>query len=196
MKIRPGTTIKGFALGPCRLIAVIAVALLSLPLAGVTYGQEPLTGTRLNTAGTANPRTVIRLQQPDEVTEIERLLLDDKTEQALERALRYVDQVDKSAMDAQSRYFAHNSLCVVYTKLREDAKAEAECNIAIEAMPGHWSAWNNRGTLSYLTGNFEAAKRDYQRAMENAGNNEAVIDLLRHNLTLVDLNLLPQAQEQ
>lgn len=170
----------------------VVIAALVLFLSFQVNAQEPLTGTRLNTAGTANPRTVIRLQQPDEVSEIERLLLNDRTDEALARALQYVEQVDKSAMDAQSRYFAHNALCVVYTKLRQDTEAEAECNTAIETMPGHWSAWSNRGTLRYLTEDFVGAKRDYQRAMESAGNQQAVIDLLRHNLTLVDLKLLPK----
>lgn len=175
---------------------ILAVIIFLLLLPGIQVcAQEPLTGTRLGSAGTANPITVIRLQQPDEVSEIERLLLSDRTDEALARALRYVEQVNQSAMDAQSRYFAHNALCVVYTKLGKHAEAEAECNAAIEAMPGHWSAWSNRGTLRYLAADFEGAKQDYQRAMERAGNQQAVIDLLRHNLTLVDLNLLPQEQQ-
>jgi tetratricopeptide (TPR) repeat protein len=154
-------------------------------------GQEPLTGTRLNTAGTGNPRTVIRLQEPDEVKAIERLLLSGEEHEALSRALQYVEQADNAALDAQTRYFAHNSLCVVYTKLRRDSEAETECSTAIELMPGHWSGWNNRGTLRYLQGNYREAQEDYRRALEHSANREAIVDLLTHNLRLVELRLRP-----
>ena len=158
------------------------------------YAQEPLTGTRLPTAGSANPRTVIRWQQPDEVSQIERLLLQGEIDKALRFALAFVAQADKTGMDAQSRYFAHNALCVVYTKLGESDKALSECDIAIETMPLHWSAWNNRGTLRYLAGDFVAAQADYRRAFEQAPNRQNIIDMLRHNLSLVELKLLPANQ--
>jgi len=172
-----------------KMMSILAALITSLSVSVAAYGQKPLTGTRLNSAGSANPRTVIRFQQPDEVAEIERLLGRGKTGKALKVALGFVRQVEKSGMDSNSRYFAHNSLCVVYSKMGENAKAIGECDLAIEAMPGHWSAWNNRGTLHYLAGNYAEAKKDYQRALRQAPNREHVAEMLRHNLSLVDFYL-------
>lgn len=177
------------------LTRLLALFSLTLILSVNAYAQRPLTGTRLPAAGSANPRTVIRMQQPDVVGDIEELLLAGETGEALEMALNFVAQVDKAGMDAQSRYFAHNSLCVVYTKLGEGEKARRECDVAIEAMPLHWSAWNNRGTLRFLAGDFEGAQADYRRALEQAPSREGVIDMLRYNLSLVELKLLPLEQQ-
>lgn len=174
---------------------LIGSALLMLSLATDALAQEPLTGTRLLSAGSANPRTVIRMQQPDEVEEIEDLLLRGDTRKALDMALQYVAQVDQAGLDAESRYFAHNALCVVYTKLGENQQAMNECDIAIEIMPLHWSAWNNRGTLRYMAGDLEGAQADYQRALAQAPAREAVLDMLRYNLSLVELKLIPRAEQ-
>jgi len=82
---------------------------------------------------------------------------------------------------------------VVYTSIRELDKAEQQCSSAVEIMPGQWSAWNNRGTARYLAGDMEGAQQDYLRALEAAGDREGVVELLRHNLTLLDT---PAPQEQ
>lgn len=154
---------------------------------GHTFAQDPLTGTRLRTAGTANPRTSIQFEEPDEVSRIRNLIARDRLDDALELALGYVEQAGRAGMDAQTRYHAHNSLCVVYTTVRELEKAEQQCSEAVKIYPGQWSAWNNRGTARYLAGDMTGAQQDYQRALEVAGDRQGVIDLLRHNLTLLDV---------
>jgi tetratricopeptide (TPR) repeat protein len=127
----------------------------------------------------------IQFQDPQEVTQIQRLLALGKTDDALKLALNYLTQVEKAGMAVQIRYFARNALCVVYTSTRDDSKAEQECTRAIELMPSHWSAWNNRGTLRYLMGDMAGAHADYQQALGHSGNKNDVVDLLTHNLSLV-----------
>lgn len=148
--------------------------------------QDPLTGTRLKSAGTTSPRTSIQFEEPDEVARIRTLLSQDKPDQALALALGYVEQARQAGTDTRNRYHAYNSLCVVYTSIRELEKAEASCSLAVEIMPGQWSAWNNRGTARYLAGDMVGAQQDYLRALEVAGDRQGVVDLLRHNLTLLD----------
>ena len=159
----------------------------------VIFGQEPPTGTRVG-----SPRSgalkIINLAQPNEIGEIERLLAARQTEKAYALATSYADAVDASAQDISIRYFAHNALCVVYTQMREYDKAMAKCDFAIELMGGHWSAWNNRGTLYYLAEDYETARQDYLNALERAGNSESVTELIRFNLDLVNVQLLPDGE--
>ncbi len=169
------------------LLRTITVFLCVLTYPLSTGAQPPLTGTRLNSAGTASPRTTIQFEEPGEVTTIRNLLSQDRPEEALELALLYAERTERAGMDTHNRYFAHNSLCVVYTYIRELSKAEAECTEAVEILPGQWSGWNNRGTARYLAGDMVGAQRDYLRALEEAGDRQGVVDLLRHNLSLLDV---------
>jgi Flp pilus assembly protein TadD len=148
--------------------------------------QTSQTGTRIESSGNASPVKVIQLGEPEEFIKIRRLLTDKKLDEALELALAYVQRVEKNTKDVTNRYFARNALCVVYTHAREEALAEEECTQAVELMPSHWSAWNNRGTARYLAGNMTRAKEDYQQALELAGNKKDVNELLQHNIDLVD----------
>jgi Tfp pilus assembly protein PilF len=168
-----------------RLFRIWLALIVTLTVSAFSYGQTPLTGTRLKSAGNANPRTVLHFKEPDEVSYIRRLLSQGKKSEALATALGYVEQVETAGMDNRSRYYAHNALCAVYTYARESIKAEKECSRAIELEPGHWSAWNNRGTARYLEGDFDRARQDYERALEKAGNVEDVKELVRYNLTLL-----------
>ncbi|MEZ5490210.1 MAG: hypothetical protein R3F50_07805 [Gammaproteobacteria bacterium] len=172
-----------------KLNPIVVATVFSVALSFTTSAdaQTPLTGTRLNTAGTANPRTTIQFEEPDEVSSIRRLLSQDKPDEALTLALRFKERAQQAGMDTSSRYFAYNSLCVVYTYIRELAKAEVECTEAVEMIPGQWSAWNNRGTARYLAGDMVGAQQDYLRALEAAGDRQGVVDLLRHNLSLLDV---------
>lgn len=48
----------------------------------VAFSQNPPTGTRINSSRDADAITVVNLQQPDEIREIERLLAARKTAEA------------------------------------------------------------------------------------------------------------------
>lgn len=169
-----------------------AIALASImTVVDSAHAQAPLTGTRLRSAGTASPRTTIQFEEPDEVARVRRLLSQDKPDEALDLALGYVEQAEQAGMDSRNRYFAHNSLCVVYTYIRQLDKAIEECGQAVAIMPGQWSAWNNRGTARYLNGDMVGAQQDFLRAYEEAGDRQGVLDLLRHNLSLLDVPAPP-----
>ena len=148
--------------------------------------QEPLTGTRLNRGGTGTPRTVLRFEEPQQFGEIRNLLAKGALDEARSYAQIYVEQMEKGGFDLNSRYYARNALCVVYTYTGEHSVAEEECSQAISMNPGHWSAWNNRGTLRLLSGNYSGAEQDYRQALGKASKRNSVVSLLEHNLELVN----------
>lgn len=166
------------------LLGAIGLGVTLLTLS--TNAQTPPTGTRIESAGNTSSVKVIQLDEPGEFIQIRRLLTDKKIDEALELALAYVQRVEKSGKDLANRYYARNALCVVYTHAREASLAEEECTNAVELMPSHWSAWNNRGTARYLAGNMTDAKADYLQALEVAGNKKDTKELLQHNIALVD----------
>lgn len=172
----------------------IIVMLCLLPT--LAFSQNAPTGTRINSSRAANAITVVNLQQPDEIREIERLLAARKTARAYELASNYIEEVDKAALDGITRYFAHNALCVVYTQMQEYDKAMTECDVAIGLVGGHWSAWNNRGTLRYLAEDYEGAKKDYQSALMRTGNSESVIELVRYNIDLTNIHLMATEEQK
>ncbi|MDX1491919.1 MAG: tetratricopeptide repeat protein [Pseudohongiellaceae bacterium] len=160
--------------------------------AGVTFStiaaqaQSGSTATRIESSGNTSSVKVIQFEEPEEFINIRRLLSNGSVDEALELAKSYVENVEKNTRDLPSRYFAYNALCVAYTHARESAKAEEECTRAVELIPSHWSAWNNRGTARYLAGNMAGAKQDYEKALDQAGNKKDVKELLEHNISLVD----------
>ena len=119
-----------------------------------------------------------------------------KTAEAYELASAYVEGVGRAALNGFTRYFAPNALCVVYTQMREYDQAMNECDIATGLLGGHWSALNNRGTLRYLAEDCEGAKQDYQSALMHIGNSESVIELVRYNIDLANIRLLPSEQQK
>lgn len=171
----------------------IFILLCLLPM--VAFSQNPPTGTRISSSRAANAITVVNLRQLDEIREIERLLAARDTAKAYELASGHAEEVDKAALDGITRYFAHNALYVVYIQMREYDKAMNECDIAIGLVGGHWSAWNNRGTLRYLAEDYEGTKKDYQSALMRTGNSESAIDLVRYNIDLANIHLLATEEQ-
>jgi len=169
-----------------RRLLLVAIGLGMTFSTLTTNAQTSQTGTRIESSGNTSSVKVIQLEEPEEFIQIRRLLTDKKIEEALELALAYVQRVEKNSKDVANRYFARNALCVVYTHAREASLAEEECTHAVELMPSHWSAWNNRGTARYLAGNMTDAKKDYLQALELAGNKKDTKELLQHNIALVD----------
>lgn len=148
--------------------------------------QTSQTGTRIESSSNTSSVKVIQLGEPEEFIKIRRLLTDKNIDEALELALAYVQRVEKNSKDVTNRYFARNALCAVYTHAREESLAEEECTRAVELMPSHWSAWNNRGTARYLAGDMMGAKKDYQQALGVAGDKKDIKELIQHNIGLVD----------
>jgi Flp pilus assembly protein TadD len=172
-------------------VELLVITVFITALSAAAYGQRPLTGTRLKTAGTSSTRMSIQFQAPEEVAQIELLLYQGKPDKALELALGYVEQTRQAGMDAAAQYFARNALCVVYVSTREDLKARQACTNATELMPSHWSAWNNRGTLRFLIGDLVGAQEDYQQALQNSGGKVGIVELITYNLSLVKFKGMP-----
>jgi Flp pilus assembly protein TadD len=81
-------------------------------------------------------------------------------------------------------------LCAAYTMVGELEKAEDACDAAVESgwYSGH--AFNNRGTYHIATGNYEAAVRDFQAAVDGRGAER----IARTNLEFAQERLVAQRQ--
>ena len=81
-------------------------------------------------------------------------------------------------------------LCAAYTMVGELEKAEKTCDAAVDSgwYSGH--AYNNRGTYHIATGNYEAAVRDFQAAVDGRGADRAA----RANLEFAQERLVAQQQ--
>jgi Flp pilus assembly protein TadD len=82
-------------------------------------------------------------------------------------------------------------LCAAYTMVGELENAEKACDAAVDSgwYSGH--AYNNRGTYHIATGNYEAAVRDFQAAVDGRGAERAA----RANLENAQERLVAQRQQ-
>ena len=128
------------------IVRPFSILILLCLLPATVFSQNPPTGTCISSSRAGNAITAVNLQQPDEIREIERLMVARDTKKAYKLASGYVEEADNAALNGITRYFAHNAMCVVYTQIREYDQAMNECDIAIGLVGGHWSACNNRST--------------------------------------------------
>lgn len=68
------------------------------------------------------------------------------------------------------------TLCGAYILSQQLVKAERTCTDAVRRFPGN-AAYNNRGVLRALRGNFEGSRRDFDRA--SPSNMEEYMEILR-----------------
>jgi tetratricopeptide (TPR) repeat protein len=78
-------------------------------------------------------------------------------------------RVDGGRQPHSIRVPALIDLCAAYTMIRQHEKAKQACDQAVESgwYSGH--AYNNRGAYNISIGNYEAAIRDFQLAIDGRG---------------------------
>lgn len=168
-----------------RIVSMILGLGLALLSDGVAAESTP-TGTRLPSGASAQPRTSLGLEEPEAIVRVRQLLAAGNPEAARSIAVEYARQVRALGLGTVSRFFAYSGLCVCYTALGRFDAAERSCTQAVEVMPGQWSGWNNRGAARMLVGDADGARADYEKALSVAGDREAIVALVRHNLELID----------
>jgi len=166
----------------CRV--VLAVGALLLLVSGEASAQ---TGSRLTQRSIAVG--TFWINGASEINEVRNLLQNERPEQAVKVARKFVYQVRKTAsFGAIGRtrvlYDALNALCVALTVKGDADEAVDTCSEAIRLQPSDWRAVNSRGTAYFTLGNFRAAMEDYRRALATEPKSEKVVDLLRRNLQL------------
>ena len=97
-------------------------------------------------------------------------------------------RVDGARQPHATRVPALIDLCAAYTMTQQHEKAQETCNQAVESgwYSGH--AYNNRGAYNVSIGNYEAAIRDFQMAIEGRGAERAA----RSNLEQAQRQLVAQ----
>ena len=84
----------------------------------------------------------------------------------MERAISSLERFLKEPVSKRNRVAAHNNLCIAYQYVGDLEAAVEQCSIAIKLNPKYWQAYNNRGNVHLAGGAYEAAKADYQLALE------------------------------
>lgn len=159
------------------LIAVLCV--LTLPNMGYAQEYEPWTG--------AVPGENILLDSGDELIRVRKLINEGKTSDAVRLAKRYVESFsinERSGRTSSYLYDGYNALCISLTADKQFSEAMEACNIAIEHSPNRWQTINSRGSLNYISENFEAALRDYKKAYEMSPNVDRIKKILEHNIKI------------
>lgn len=163
-------------------IGVVIIAVLGFfAAADIGYAQEyePWTGavTGVN----------IHLGNTQELTRIRRLINEGKTADAVRLARRYIDSHasnERAGRTSRYIYDGYNALCISLTSNKQFSDAMAACDTAIEHSPNRWQAINSRGSLNYISGNFDDALRDYQKAYEMSPNVDSIKKIIEHNIEI------------
>lgn len=163
--------------------AVVAMTLQALHAAE----RDEQTGSRLDSR-TTRPM-VLQLNSSSVTDEIQRLLNDGETDEAVALARRNLESFDHTLRVSTrevlpARYFALNALCVALTQQGEADEAADVCSEAITILPDRWSAINNRGTARYVAQRYGEALADYRLALRVAPPDPAIVATIEHNINL------------
>jgi len=151
----------------------------------VSAQPEAPTGSRID--GSAISTNVVWFNDPDEIDTVRRMLQEGRTEEAVDLASRFVQRLEHltDERSRQHRYSGLNALCAALMKSGDLDQAIDSCDRAIAMYPDNWRALNNRGTVHFVRGDFQAALSDYNQALVTGMAEQPVADLIRHNIDLV-----------
>ena len=174
-----------------RKISIFIISLLFV-LSGLYAAAEESTGTRIKDVDSYYPKSVVWFSEPGEITGIRTLLQEGKKDLAVEKARDYVARLKNIAdpKAKQFRYFALNALCAALTSKGDINEAVDTCSRAILMNPSLWQALNTRGTAYYVSGQNELALKDYRKALDIVKGSESLVDLIQHNIGLVEKKML------
>jgi len=80
----------------------------------------------------------------------------------------------QSGTSTRHKVAAMSNLCVAYANIGEVERALAACDGAIELSSEAWRAYNNRGAIRWIEGNYSEAQADFQTAANYASSEEEV----------------------
>lgn len=165
-------------------------ALLAL-VAGMATAAPALaqsTGSRIQSAPT-QPLSIIRFDEPSELRTIRRLLASGEVARAIELSHHLI----ASDPSPSIRYAGYNALCASLSAAREYNAAIEACDSAIRIQPGHWMAYNSRGSVRLVTGQPAAALEDYEYARKAMPPSHASVEIVDYNIALARAALDPSS---
>lgn len=142
-------------------------------------GYEPWTG--------AVPGANILLGSNDELKRIRTFINEGKTADAVRLSRRFIDTlfiIERSGRTSSYLYDGYNALCISLTADKQFSEAMNACNSAIKHSPNRWQAINSRGSLNYISKNFENALKDYQKAYEMSPDVDRIKKIIEHNIEI------------
>ncbi len=84
----------------------------------------------------------------------------------LKQAIRLTRRGIRQTVDDKYKAIGFNNLCIAYRQTNDPVRAIRACNSAVNLQPAYWRALNNRANVFFQAGDYEAAKRDYRKALE------------------------------
>ena len=167
------------------LTLCFSILLASLYLPNNVQAQ---TSSRIKGSPSKAPETVVWFTEPTEITEIRLLLQAGKKQEAVARARDFLDRLKGvSGVEAEvRRYYGFSALCSALTTTGELREAIESCSKAIKLYPTRWQALNNRGVAYYMSGQFDRAMQDYNKALAAVQGSDPLTELIQHNIDLVN----------
>jgi tetratricopeptide (TPR) repeat protein len=141
---------------------VICTLLLGLPLLAQTATPEN-TQTSAPPEGLQNPAPQVTLLPLDTATAEE---LEEQGDNLRAHNL-HLDALDsyKAAIRKKPTAVVYNKLGITYILLRRPTEALAAINHSIQMDKKYGDAWNNRGSIAYMEGNYRKASKDFEHAI-------------------------------
>jgi tetratricopeptide (TPR) repeat protein len=143
-------------------LVLIVLFFVALPLAAQTDAsqqQEPASAAGLQEAPPAIQLLPLDTTPPDK--------LEDQGDNLRARSM-YLDALDsyRAAIAKKPSAVLYNKLGITEIQLRRTSDALTAINRAIHMQRGYADAWNNRGSVYYLEGNYRRAGKDFEHAIK------------------------------
>lgn len=167
-------------------VLLILFGCLSLVQVQLASAQSVPTGSRIKGSGSSSARQTVHFSDSGKIERIKSLLNRGALSEARSMAEDYVEYQQTDVMNSESLYHAYNALCAVHIKEGLLDLAVSVCTNALDAMPGQWSALNNRGTAFLLQEKFSLARTDFSAALDVASKSQHIREVISHNLALLD----------
>ncbi len=123
------------------------------------------------------------------IARIRELINEKNYESAANRSITFIKGLEGNSRNGieKSVFFqeAYNSLCVSATGLGKVEYAMDACETSLTLTPTHWESLKARGTLYFLTQEYDKALTDFRSSLENSPNDEISM-VLRQNISVVE----------
>ena len=123
------------------------------------------------------------------LAKIRELINEKDYESAANRSITFIRGLEgNSRIGIEKSIFfreAYNTLCVSATGLGKVEYAMDVCETSLKMTPSHWESLKARGTLYFLTQDYNNALADFRSSLENSPSDE-ISAVLRQNISVVE----------
>ncbi len=164
-------------------ILILSISILLIP--SLTYAQGVS-----SSKGRVNALTYEYNESSHKaIAKIRELINERNYESAANRSITFIKGLEGNSRNGieKSVFFqeAYNSLCVSATGLGKVEYAMDACETSLQLTPKHWESLKARGTLYFISRDYDKALADFRSSLENSPNDE-ISTVLRQNISVVE----------